>query len=171
MIAIVTTDFPELTTSLCGRYRLCEHRAYGLPFYIAEICGSRVMLANVGDTKVASAVNLSKLLSCHRPSAVIAAGNLAVPYNHDSYTAYACALSVCRLEIDCRKVPQCHFRHSLSSESKEKPELELRLRSSPRCRYSLTQRTCMPPAAYCIAAPWNDDPARVPLMSNEKSIA
>lgn len=77
MIAIVTTDFPELTTSLCGRLRLCEHRAYGLTFYIAEICGSRVMLANVGDTKVASAVNLSKLLSCHRPAAVIAAGNLA----------------------------------------------------------------------------------------------
>ena len=57
MIAIVTTDFPELTTSLCGRLRLCEHRAYGLTFYIAEICGSRVMLA--------------------RPAAVIATGNLA----------------------------------------------------------------------------------------------
>ena len=26
-------------------------------------------------------------------------------------------------------------------------------------------------AAYCNAAPWNDEPARVPLMSNEKSIA
>ena len=77
MIAIVTTDFPEYTTSLCGRLALNRHCAYGLTYYTTEICGTRVMIANVGDGKVASAVNLSKLLSCHRPSAVIAAGNLA----------------------------------------------------------------------------------------------
>ena len=49
MIAIVTTDFPEYTTSLCGRLALNRHCAYGLTYYTTEICGTRVMIANVGD--------------------------------------------------------------------------------------------------------------------------
>lgn len=103
MIAIVTTDFPEYTTSLCGRLDLNRHCAYGLTYYTTEICGARVMIANVGDGKVASAVNLSKLLSCHRPSAVIAAGNLAGVTGTDTGTVIVATDSV-QYDVDFSKL-------------------------------------------------------------------
>ena len=53
-----------------------------------------------------------------------------------AYAAYARALPVGRLEIDRRN-----------------------RRRRPFAQRIFTQRTCIPPAAYCNAAPWNDEPA------------